>query len=301
MNNSACLLFLLLLSNFTAVSAQSKTISVEFTGNKEFSSDKLKGEFSKCPYSLSERLTVEEMTSGVDLCLRGTVFDAYGARGMSIWKSTEISAEKRGEAWLVRVAISEPEPVNLGSFTIERTTYLGTQAGELEKRFPLRPGDRLNYPVVADYINSVRNTYDEKGFLAFDFDLDRNLSRKPDTNHLVEDLVMTIREDRPFIISGIEIVRNYEGNVLRDEKLNDGAVRKALGLTEGEVYNEAKLQKGIKKLNTICWHCKFENIRQSNKYTGGWSSSRGMGLVEDYDNRTVRIIIELSEPVLVSK
>lgn len=301
MHSLFCLILILWVANFTAALAQSDSLSIEFTGNKEFSSDRLNREFAKCPYRLTDHRTVDEMRSRVDLCLRGTIFDVYGVRGMNIRMSTDTSVEKLDGVWKVKVAISEPEPVYFGSFIIERTTYLGTRAGELEKRFPLKPGDRMNYSAAADYFNSVRNTYDERGFLGFDFELDSSFSRKPDTNQLVEDLVMTIREDRPFIISGIEIARNYEGNVLRDERMNDEAVRKALGLSEGEVYSETKLQKGLKKLNSICWHCQFESIRQGDKYTGGWSSSRNMQLVEDYENRTVRIIINFYEPVLVSK
>jgi len=159
----------------------------------------------------------------------------------------------------------------------------------------------MNYAAVRDYINFVRGTYYEKGFLAVDIEAEGKVSRNPVTGKLVDDLLLTVLEDRPFIISGVEIARNYDGYVLRDEKLSDGAVRSALGLTEGEVYDEAKLQKGLKKLNSICGHCEFVNRRQADKYGGSSGFSSGVNFDEDYENRTVRIIIYLYEPVVVSK
>ncbi len=290
LNYALCLVVIWLTLFSIATIGQVLPFDIEFDGNKEFTAKTLQQEFAKCPFQLARRDTDDEFRKTLDTCLRGTVFELYSSRGFfDVRKTADISVDKTDTKRTVTIKVKESEPTYFNTFILKRSTYLVTHANQLQEQFPLRKRERVNIAALRKYFNSIKTIYYNAGYL--DFELDFDLETVEDGSGQKKiDITATLYEGGPFIISEVKFMRNSDYQQLSDVDLGN-----TLGLKVGQVYDESKLQAGLKRLNSKCKLCDLENNRLYDVFTMSSGFSRNLNIVEDFENRTVRIIIHIFE------
>jgi len=268
---------------------QELPFEVRFVGNLEFSQSGLQKELAKCRIDLTDAETDEKLVSRLEYCLRGTVFELYSSRGLlEVRKTTEIRVEATETKRTATISIKEPTPTFFNSLTVRQSTFQLTETGQIQERFPLKEGERINFVSLRSFVNGLRTEYFNAGYLAFDIDFDTESIEHEDGRKL-QNLTVTIHEGQPFVISEIAFERLTGYMRLSDEELSNH-----FGLKVGQIYSEKDLQQGLKRLNSVCRSCELRRSTNIDPF-GGSGSAANLDVSEDFENRTVRIVVSIAE------
>lgn len=215
---------------------------VRFTGNKAFSSNRLRWTLKKTrSHWFGSWATRHDIYSEgryfEDIKLVRELYESRGYLDVDIADPIVDSRvdTKKNRKWLdLTIPIDEGPAYTMGTVTVEGNKVFPTE--ELIKGFKFqkgRPFDKVSFGFV---LKAIEGRYGEKGYIYATatpiYDKD------PGTR--VADITISISEDQPYFVNRIE----FAGNMAT----RDYVLRREMQVAEQEVFNYRRYQRGLYKL-----------------------------------------------------
>lgn len=218
---------------------------VNFTGNKEFSSLRLRWAMKKMrehfwPVSWGTRKDLySEGRFAEDSKVLREMYEAKGYLdveiGDPIVDSRVDKGRKKTRKWLtVTIPITEGLSYRLGDVRIEGNKLFTEE--EVRKGFRFKKGEVLDKVALGYVLKAIEGKYGQKGYIyatatpIFD--------KSADTR--VADVTISINEDQQYFLNRLE----FQGNIAT----RDYVLRREMMVAEQEVFNYHRYQRGLYKL-----------------------------------------------------
>ena len=215
-------------------------VSIEFRGNRAFTSEKLLGDikFVKLskPFNQSTR---ERLQSDLD---RLRVF-LYVDNGYLQARFQEPEFENTPTGVKITIPVDEGVLYRAGKIEIVDAKLFSPD--EVRETLGLKKGDIIRgYSVVNKGINLLTQKYRERGYIQFNGDFEPEFHAPAlDTNEAIADVTFMLDEGEAYTISKI----SFAGN----GAINEDLLRSKLLIKEGTIYNGTLLDKSLSRLNRL--------------------------------------------------
>src|SRR5262245_46126184 len=164
------------------------------------------------------------------------------------------------------IPITEGPLHKLGELKVQDGAVLTPE--QARAQFPIKKGDVINAGQMEDALNRLRNLYGRLGYIQFSPTIDFKFS-PPVNNESVTDITITLNEGKRLTLGRLE----FSGN----RRTLDLPLRRMIPLDEGEIFDYARLEEGIARLNR----------------TGLFEPIKPTDLVINYDPVTATANVEL--------
>jgi outer membrane protein assembly factor BamA len=212
---------------------------IRFAGNVNVSSEELIANAKGCIGNSWKIFDARKYDYITQKCSR----ELMSSKGFVQAEIKNIHRQPVGDNYVVIIEVKEGIRYRIGKIEMRGASVFSNQ--EVLEMFGQKSGDVINAKRLRIFFYDELNShYKNKGYLLYDAEIDPNYI-KPllEGQDGVIDLKLTIDEGKQFRIRKISIVCW--------ELLKIPKIRKTLGLVEGEIYNQAKLEQGIKRINDL--------------------------------------------------
>jgi outer membrane protein insertion porin family len=236
-----------------APSKQEPTLIVEevvFEGAKTFTVDELKrqmrlvGEAGRLKrFGRRNRYTRESFQEDSDQLLKYMTDRGYLRASIEEPKirfiNSQDAARVEGDVPIrLIIPIIEGPLHKLGMLILQDGALLTPE--EARAQFTLKTGEVINAGLMEETLNRLRTFYGRLGYLQFAPAIDFKFGPVV-KNESVTDITITLNDGKRFIVGRIE----FSGN----RRTQDSPLRRMIPLNEGDVFDYARLEAGIERIN----------------------------------------------------
>jgi Ca-activated chloride channel family protein len=218
-----------------AVGQNLPVLSIRFDGNKSIDTVRLKAQLRACREGGWYNPQLLEMElQNLESFYRDAGFlkAKVGPASMTIQ-----SVPEKGEAAVIRIAVSEGSLFSLGKVDIKNAVTLNTST--LLQMAPMQEGQPYSRKKISDWRAKIAEAYQSMGYLRFDSTLKEDLH---DLRHTV-DCTIELREGNPFRVGRILV----EG----DSTIDPSEFKRKLLVSEGGLFNSEMLLYSIYFINSL--------------------------------------------------
>lgn len=224
--------------------AQARVSEIRFAGNINITGEEFVDDFKQCSGSDWEIFDTRKYDYYSRKCSRNLLFSKGYFEAKVKRVTTQLAAGKR----VVTIEVEEGLRYRIGEIKV-RGAKVFTEKEILEM-------GELNTGAVADgralqdfFDEKLRKVYRDKGYILYNVDIDPKYT-KPLAEGLdaAVDILITIDEGRLFKLASIK----FSGI----EKAAE--LRKLFSLKDGEIYNQSKIDDGVKKINEMKRFCSVD-------------------------------------------
>jgi outer membrane protein insertion porin family len=212
----------------------SRVISVEFRGNRNFSSETLRG-FMKT--QVAELYNAEKLEADKD-----RLRDFLSRSGYLKAHFDEPEIESSMIGLKIVMPLQEGIPYRAGAITVKGSTVFALE--EVIKAAGLNSGEIVDGKGIGLGLKKLKTLYGNRGYFHFEADVSVEYIQTPlPAEEGVVDVTLNLEEGEVFRINTIR----FEGNT----RTADEVLRSELRIREGEIYNEDLLETSLKRLNAL--------------------------------------------------
>jgi len=250
-----------------------RVVSIEFEGNKIFSSKKLRKAmhlvkpsslftvFNSKDVYFKEKLAADLDRVRFYMGTKGYIRAVMGEPRVE--EVGEVSSKlpiripilmkpSKDRGLKVVIPVDEGRLYRLGKVDIEGNTAF--QKSQIINVLGLRPGDVVNSERIQKGIfENLKDLYGSLGYVQFSPNISQEFTEPPGSNEGTVDFKIEIEEGQQFTVHRI----NFEGNHFTRDKV----LRREIFINEGDVYNQQYWKSSLLRLNQIGF---FEEIKEEN-------------------------------------
>ena len=224
---------------------KSRIDKVNFTGNKAFSSRRLRWVLKKTrSHWMGSWATQHDIYSEgrfyEDVKAVRELYESQGYLDVDIGEpNVESKTDSKGKKkWLtLTIPIDEGVSYKLGGVSFQGNSLFPNE--ELEKIFTMRKGKILDKVLLGLLMKGIESKYGQKGYI---YATATPIFNK-DKEKKVADLTVSISEDKKYLVNRIE----FQGNL----QTRDHVLRREMQIQEQEVFDYVRYQRGLYRLKQI--------------------------------------------------
>ena len=221
-----------------AQEANSKTIRLDFVGNKAFGKQQLLDVADKCLNQYSSLRGTDEL-SKIDYCLH-KVRSFLAANGYLRATLVDPLQKKTEGGLILIVQIEEGALYHLGEVRINGATVFSPT--RIREMLSLKAGDIANADSISEWAyECLKKAYGEFGYIQYTAELEPSFHLKHGATEGTVDLTVTIDEGQAFSIRSIK----FNGNA---DVPQDSLLRQML-LRSGDIFNRELFQESMKRID----------------------------------------------------
>lgn len=175
-------------------------------------------------------------------CLR----DLMKSKGFIKGKILSVLPERKNGNLIVKINLKEGFRYRIGDIKFDGIKVFTEK--ELLEMLGIKSGDIANADKIVDFLDEkLKRFYADKGYILYDSEFDPEFI-EPQIEGLdaIVNFEITIDEGNQFKITKIKFVGSSEQEISEDEEKE---LQDTFPLKETEIFNQTKLEEGIKKLN----------------------------------------------------
>jgi outer membrane protein insertion porin family len=217
--------------------ALARVSEIRFEGLQNFSNQELVEDLKQCSGDDWEIFDPRRLKFYLQECSR-RFFQSKGFLKAKLQEPKLINIEGR---YIIEIDLEEGNRYRTGEIKIAGARVFTPK--EIIEILELKEGEILNSKELQNSIfKKLQRIYVDKGYVLYDAEFDPNfVEPQDDTLDGIVNLDITIDEGKLFKLAKIE----FTG--VETEKFE--GLRKLISLADGEVYNQTKIEEGIKKIN----------------------------------------------------
>jgi len=217
--------------------ALARISEIRFEGNETFTNQELVEDLKQCSKDDWEIYEPRRFNFYLQTCTRRFL----SSKGFLKAKLLEPKLIKVENRYILEINLTEGDRYRTGAIKIEGAKVFTPK--EITEILGLKEGEIINGKETQNSIyEKLKRIYVDQGFVLYNADFDVDFI-EPQVEGLdgIVNLVITIDEGKLFKLSKIE----FTG--VEKEKIAE--LRRLILLKDGEVYNQSKIEAGIKKIN----------------------------------------------------
>lgn len=226
--------------------SRARVAEILFEGNAKVSSEELTTNFKECIADGWEIYDARKYDYMAAKCTRQLLFE----RGFFQAKVGSPRPRAAGGAYVVTIEIREGARFRYGEIKIDGARALTKK--EILEASGIKTGEVADSRALQDFVyEKLKRLYADKGYILYNAEFEPAFV-EPAADGLdgVVDLAITIDEGELFELSKIEFIGV--------DKAEADKLRELIGLNDGEIYNQSRIEEGIKKINEMKKFYPFE-------------------------------------------